>query len=90
MSLFPTVLSFPLPPLLSHAPLAVHCVLALTRASTRYTKKRILISYGNANNNNNNEHVILALAPSTSVLCERQVNAEAVQKVGMQQGCEGQ
>ena len=30
MSLFPTVWSFPLPPLLSHAPLAVRCVLALT------------------------------------------------------------
>jgi len=40
MSLFPTVLSFPLPPLLSHAPLAVCCVLALIWASTRYTKKK--------------------------------------------------
>ena len=40
MSLFPTVLSFPLPPLLSHAPLAVCCVLALIRASIRYLKKK--------------------------------------------------
>ena len=44
MSLFPTVLSFPLPPLLSHAPLDVRCVLALTRASTRYTKKKVKAS----------------------------------------------
>ena len=41
MSLFSTVLSFRLPPLLSHVPHDVRCVLALTRASTRYTKKKI-------------------------------------------------
>ena len=70
MSLFPTVLSFPLPPLVSHVPHDVRCVLALTRASTRYTKhtKKDLVCSTHARTNLRLRGVLYACAndPHTS------------------------